>query len=92
MKRIGLLTGGGDAPGLNAAIKSVVYRANDFDLDTVGILDGWQGLLDGRSGVVALEGDDYRGLRSRIGARVKDLDERSHFSARELRRLRSRWR
>ena len=34
MKRIGVLTGGGDAPGLNSAIKSVVYRANDFGVET----------------------------------------------------------
>lgn len=47
MKRIGVLTGGGDAPGLNAAIKSIVYRANDHGIKTVGILDGWRGLLDG---------------------------------------------
>jgi len=45
MKRIGVLTGGGDAPGLNAAIKSVVYRANDFGIETVSIWDGWMGLL-----------------------------------------------
>jgi 6-phosphofructokinase 1 len=47
MKRIGVLTGGGDAPGLNAAIKSVVYRAQDFGVETIGVLDGWRGLLDG---------------------------------------------
>jgi 6-phosphofructokinase 1 len=41
-----VLTGGGDAPGLNAAIKSVVYRANDFGIETVAIWDGWKGLLE----------------------------------------------
>lgn len=46
MKRIGVLTGGGDAPGLNAAIKSVVYRANDFGIETVAVYDGWKGLLE----------------------------------------------
>jgi len=46
MKRIGVLTGGGDAPGLNAAIKSVVYRANDFGIETVAVWEGWKGLLE----------------------------------------------
>src|SRR5262249_43441023 len=45
-KRIGVLTGGGDAPGLNPAIRSVVHRAADADLDVIGIHDGWEGLLD----------------------------------------------
>jgi 6-phosphofructokinase 1 len=46
-KRIGVLTGGGDAPGLNPAIRAVVYRAADEGIETVGIYDGWEGLLDG---------------------------------------------
>jgi 6-phosphofructokinase 1 len=46
MKRIGVLTGGGDAPGLNAAIKSVVYRANDFGIETVAVWEGWKGLME----------------------------------------------
>ena len=47
VKRIGVLTGGGDAPGLNPAIRSLVYRAADDDIEVVGIFDGWEGLLDG---------------------------------------------
>jgi 6-phosphofructokinase 1 len=46
-KRIGVLTGGGDAPGLNPAIRSVVFRAEEEGLTTIGIQDGWEGLLDG---------------------------------------------
>src|SRR5262245_36959058 len=46
MKRIGVLTGGGDAPGLNPAIRAVVLRAAEAGLEAVGIYDGWQGLLD----------------------------------------------
>lgn len=45
--RIGVLTGGGDAPGLNPAIRSLVYRAADSNIEVVGIYDGWEGLLDG---------------------------------------------
>ena len=42
--RIGILTGGGDVPGLNSVIKSVVYRATEQDFEVVGIRRGWQGL------------------------------------------------
>jgi ATP-dependent phosphofructokinase / diphosphate-dependent phosphofructokinase len=45
-KRIGVLTGGGDAPGLNPAIKGLVYRASDYDISVVGLYDGWRGLMN----------------------------------------------
>ena len=43
-KRIAILTGGGDVPGLNSVIKSVVYRADEHDAEIVGIRRGWEGL------------------------------------------------
>lgn len=43
-KRIGILTGGGDVPGLNSVIKSVVYRSAEIGCDVVGIRRGWEGL------------------------------------------------
>jgi 6-phosphofructokinase len=43
-KRIGILTGGGDVPGLNSVIKTVVYRASDINYEVVGIRRGWEGL------------------------------------------------
>jgi 6-phosphofructokinase 1 len=46
IKRLGVLTGGGDAPGLNPAIRSVVYRAAEQGIEVVGIADGWAGLLN----------------------------------------------
>jgi len=42
--KIGVLTGGGDVPGLNPVIKSVVYRASEFGREVVGIRKGWEGL------------------------------------------------
>ena len=42
--RIGILTGGGDVPGLNSIIKSVVYRGREMGWDTLGIRRGWMGL------------------------------------------------
>ena len=44
VKRIGILTGGGDVPGLNAVIKSVVYGSSQHDVEVVGIRRGWKGL------------------------------------------------
>lgn len=49
-KNIGILTGGGDAPGLNAAIKAAVYHGNDYGYWLFGIYDGWKGLLEDGSG------------------------------------------
>lgn len=49
-KRIGILTGGGDVPGLNAVIKSVVYRATEAGYEVLGIRRGWEGLTHLRSG------------------------------------------
>ena len=43
-KRIGILTGGGDVPGLNAVIKSVVYRSSEIGAEVIGIRRGWEGL------------------------------------------------
>jgi ATP-dependent phosphofructokinase / diphosphate-dependent phosphofructokinase len=44
--RFGVLTGGGDCPGLNPAIRAVVLRAARSGHETVGFLDGWKGLRD----------------------------------------------
>jgi ATP-dependent phosphofructokinase / diphosphate-dependent phosphofructokinase len=45
-KRIGILTGGGDAPGLNAVIRAVVKSAASHNCETIGIEDGFDGLLE----------------------------------------------
>ena len=44
--RIGILTGGGDVPGLNPCIKEVVYRAAEYGAEVIGIRRGWGGLLN----------------------------------------------
>jgi 6-phosphofructokinase 1 len=43
-KRIGILTGGGDVPGLNSVIKTVVYRGDEIGCEVIGIRRGWEGL------------------------------------------------
>jgi ATP-dependent phosphofructokinase / diphosphate-dependent phosphofructokinase len=44
-RRVGILTGGGDVPGLNVAIKAVVSQAANYDIQIIGIRRGWLGLL-----------------------------------------------
>ncbi|MBD0325810.1 MAG: ATP-dependent 6-phosphofructokinase [Pyrinomonadaceae bacterium] len=46
IKRIGVLTGGGDAPGLNPALKGLVYRASEHNIEVIGLYDGWRSLLN----------------------------------------------
>lgn len=48
MKKIGILTSGGDAPGMNAAIRAVVRKGIYHDLDVYGIYNGYQGLMEGK--------------------------------------------
>jgi ATP-dependent phosphofructokinase / diphosphate-dependent phosphofructokinase len=47
-KTVGVLTGGGDCPGLNAVIRAVTRRSLDRGHEVVGIREGWRGLVDGR--------------------------------------------
>ena len=47
VKKIALLTGGGDCPGLNPAIRGAVLQAHAFGWKCVGMLDGWKGMIDG---------------------------------------------
>ena len=44
--RVGILTGGGDAPGLNPAIKGLVYRGSELGLEIIGLFDGWRSLMN----------------------------------------------
>ncbi len=47
-KRIGVLTGGGDCPGLNAVIRAVVRKSLEHEYEVLGVLEGWRGMLEGR--------------------------------------------
>jgi len=47
-KRIGVLTGGGDCPGLNAVIRAVARLSHDLGWEVVGVRAGWRGLVEGR--------------------------------------------
>jgi phosphofructokinase-like protein len=47
-KRVALLTGGGDCPGLNAVIRAVTRRSLDRGYEAVGVREGWRGLVEGK--------------------------------------------
>lgn len=64
-KRIGILTGGGDAPGLNGVIESVVRALSAKGHEIIGIRDGFEGIFSGRT--VKLERDQLTGLHSLAG-------------------------
>src|SRR5215813_13620218 len=59
-KRVAVLTGGGDAPGLNPAIKGLVYRGSEVGLNVVGLFDGWRGLLNPLPDVLPLDREAVR--------------------------------
>ena len=60
VKKIGILTGGGDCPGLNPTIKGVVTRAADHGIECVGLLNGWQSLAADEPLYRSLSVDDVR--------------------------------
>ena len=53
MKRIGILTAGGDCPGLNVVIRVVAKTAHQGGMEVVGIEDGYLGLCEGRMRVLS---------------------------------------
>jgi len=44
--KIGILTSGGDCPGLNAVIRAIVRKSDQLGFETIGIIDGWKGIFD----------------------------------------------
>lgn len=53
MKKIAILTGGGDCPGLNAVIRAVVTRAEALDIEVLGVRGGWRGFLENDTEVLS---------------------------------------
>lgn len=88
-ERIGILTGGGDCPGLNAVIRAVVKSASKRGWETLGILDGFEGLLD----PVRVRHLDYREMDGllHIGGTILGTTNRGRFNVKtgrgETRRL-----
>lgn len=66
IKRIGILTGGGDCPGLNAVIRGVAKPAHDQGLTVLGIQDGFEGLVTGKA--IELYNKDVSGILAQGGS------------------------
>lgn len=67
--RLGVLTSGGDAPGMNAAIRAVVKAANYNNIEVMGIKQGYQGLLDGN--ICRLTSSDVESIADKGGTILK---------------------
>lgn len=81
MKRIGVLTSGGDAPGMNAAVRAVVRTALERGMEVYAIYEGYQGMVDGGRNIRKMGWDDVGGILQRGGtvigsARCKEFRER----------------
>ncbi len=59
IKRIGVLTSGGDAPGMNAALRAVIRTAHRKNIEVVGILNGYSGLLEGNTRILNKRDGSY---------------------------------
>lgn len=68
MKRIGVLTSGGDAPGMNAAIRAVVRKGIYHGLEVAGVYSGYQGLIEGK--IEKLEAGDVGDIIQRGGTKL----------------------
>ncbi|HMK45098.1 MAG TPA: 6-phosphofructokinase, partial [Methanocella sp.] len=69
IKKIGILTGGGDCPGLNAVIRAVVFKAGEYGWDVAGIKYGWKGMIN--ADTKPLTTDDVKGILSIGGTILK---------------------
>jgi 6-phosphofructokinase 1 len=81
-KRIGILTSGGDAQGMNAAVRAVVRTAVSHGARVYAIYEGYQGMVDGGAGIAELTWDDVGSILHKGGTvigtfRSKDFRERA---------------
>ena len=78
MKRIAVLTSGGDSPGMNAAIRAVVRKANFHGVDVMGIYHGYEGFIEGRMEILdlgAVGGIIQRGGTKLFSSRCPEFKE-----------------
>jgi ATP-dependent phosphofructokinase / diphosphate-dependent phosphofructokinase len=75
-KFIGVLTSGGDCPGLNAAIRAVGKAAHSLDMSVIGFLDGFRGLVENRT--VPLSNDRLSGILTMGGTILGTSRDKPH--------------
>lgn len=77
VRRVLVLTGGGDAPGLNAVLRAFVKTATDLGLEVLGSEDGFQGLIEDPTRVVPLTRESVRGILPKGGS-ILGCSNRAH--------------
>lgn len=70
MKRLGVLTSGGDAPGMNAALRAVVRTSLEVGAEVFGIYEGYRGMIDGGERIKRFEWDDVGGILHQGGTMI----------------------
>lgn len=83
IKKIAVLTSGGDAPGMNSAIRAVVFSAAQFHIEVVGVLRGYDGLIDWET--IALGLEDVRNINNQ-GGTILFTSRSERFLQQEYRR------
>ncbi len=89
LSRIGILTGGGDCPGLNAVIRACVRRAQNAAVEVLGVRNGWQGLIDGNA--EPLTSLSVAGILPKGGTILGTSRTDPLREPRDLERLRGHW-
>lgn len=83
IKKIAVLTSGGDAPGMNSAIRAVVFGAYNLGIEVTGILRGYEGLID--SEFIPLTPDDVRNINN-MGGTILYTSRSERFVEQECRK------
>ena len=65
IRKIAVLTSGGDAPGMNSAVRAIVFSAIHFGMEVVGVLRGYDGLIDWET--IPLGVDEVRNINNQGG-------------------------
>src|SRR4051812_28126768 len=89
MDKIGILTGGGDCPGLNAVIRAVVRRSYALGYDILGIKNGWAGLIHGE--VEPLTDYSVIGILPRGGTILGTSRTNPYKKTEHLQQLKANW-
>ncbi len=71
MKKIAVFTSGGDAPGMNACVRAVVRTAMSYDVEVVGIMQGYKGMIEGGENFVPLSSRSVGNIIQRGGTILK---------------------
>ncbi len=87
--RIGILTGGGDCPGLNAVIRAVVRNAAEHGSDVIGFFEGWRGVIENQSRPIVP--DDVRGILRQGGTILRTSRTNPFRDQETLEKLLAHW-